>query len=322
MPTRSCTPPRCRARTSNCGPPTVPALPCCIASAALAALAAIRRTVAIAGSHGKTTTASMLALVLRSGRSGSPSFVIGADVNEVGANAAYRRRASGSSSKPTRATARSCASIPTRRSSRTSNPITSSLRRVRRSGARVRGVRRRCCRPARSRRRRSGRVATGRGASARPYVWRFTRRDYRIVDEQIDEKGCRFTLIAGDTSLGSIAVPVGVRAASNGAAAAAIALELGVPFEAIVSALAGFGGVARRFQYRGERDGVTFIDDYAHLPTEVAAAIETARQRTVAPDHRRCSSRTATRVPRRSGPSSATRSPPPTPRAHRRVPRG
>ena len=43
-------------------------------------------------------------------------------------------------------------------------------------------------------------------------------------------------------------------------------------------ALAGFGGVARRFQYRGERDGVTFIDDYAHLPTEVGAAIAAARQ--------------------------------------------
>jgi UDP-N-acetylmuramate--alanine ligase len=84
-------------------------------------------------------------------------------------------------------------------------------------------------------------------------------------------------LIAGVEPLGTIAVPVGVRAASNGAAAAAISLELGVPFDAIAAALAGFGGVARRFQYRGERDGVTFIDDYAHLPTEVAAAIETAR---------------------------------------------
>ena len=57
-------------------------------SAALAALAATRRTIAVAGSHGKTTTSSMLALILRSA-GWQPSFVIGGEVNEVGANAAY-----------------------------------------------------------------------------------------------------------------------------------------------------------------------------------------------------------------------------------------
>src|SRR5436190_2545326 len=57
-------------------------------SAALAALAATRRTIAVAGSHGKTTTSSMLALILR-GAGWQPSFVIGGEVNEVGANAAY-----------------------------------------------------------------------------------------------------------------------------------------------------------------------------------------------------------------------------------------
>ncbi len=75
-----------------------------------------------------------------------------------------------------------------------------------------------------------------------------------------------------------IAVPAGVKASTNAAGAIAIALELGVEIEPAVKALAGFGGVARRFQYRGERDGVTFIDDYAHLPTEVDAAIAAARQ--------------------------------------------
>ena len=44
-------------------------------------------------------------------------------------------------------------------------------------------------------------------------------------------------------------------------------------------ALAGFGGVARRFQYRGERDGVTFIDDYAHLPSEVGGRDRRPRAR-------------------------------------------
>ena len=49
------------------------------------------------------------------------------------------------------------------------------------------------------------------------------------------------------------------------------------PAEAAARALARFGGVARRFEFRGEHDGVTFVDDYAHLPTEVRAALAAAR---------------------------------------------
>ena len=51
-----------------------------------------------------------------------------------------------------------------------------------------------------------------------------------------------------------------------------------MPFEAVRAALGGFGGVARRFQFRGERNGVTFVDDYAHLPGEVAHMIDAARE--------------------------------------------
>jgi UDP-N-acetylmuramate--alanine ligase len=58
-----------------------------------------------------------------------------------------------------------------------------------------------------------------------------------------------------------------------------MAMELGVSFETAAAALGRYGGVARRFEFRGEAGGVTFVDDYAHLPTEVAAAaIEPARQ--------------------------------------------
>ena len=102
--------------------------------------------------------------------------------------------------------------------------------------------------------------------------------DYRIVEVDLAGDVDRFTLAAGGERLGELVVPLGVKASTNAAGATAIALELGVPFPAIAEALRGFGGVARRFQYRGERDGVTFIDDYAHLPSEVAAAIAAARQ--------------------------------------------
>jgi UDP-N-acetylmuramate--alanine ligase len=53
-------------------------------------------------------------------------------------------------------------------------------------------------------------------------------------------------------------------------------MAMGAPFEAAGRALARYGGVARRFQFRGERSGVTFVDEYSHLPSEIAAALSAA----------------------------------------------
>ena len=63
----------------------------------------------------------------------------------------------------------------------------------------------------------------------------------------------------------------------NAAAAAAIGLELDVPVETIREALAAFGGVDRRFQIKGSEGGVTVIDDYGHHPTEIRATLAAAR---------------------------------------------
>jgi UDP-N-acetylmuramate--alanine ligase len=63
----------------------------------------------------------------------------------------------------------------------------------------------------------------------------------------------------------------------NATGAAALALELGVEPEAIATALAKFGGVARRFDVRGANGGATFVDDYAHLPSEIDAVLRGAR---------------------------------------------
>jgi UDP-N-acetylmuramate--alanine ligase len=65
--------------------------------------------------------------------------------------------------------------------------------------------------------------------------------------------------------------------ARNAAGALALAHRLGVPLEAAASALASFRGVARRFEVRGEVAGVTLVDSYDHLPTEVVAALGAAR---------------------------------------------
>lgn len=63
----------------------------------------------------------------------------------------------------------------------------------------------------------------------------------------------------------------------NALAAFAVGLDVGVPVERIVSALAEFRGAERRYQHRGSAAGVTVIDDYGHHPTEIAAVLQAAR---------------------------------------------
>jgi UDP-N-acetylmuramate--alanine ligase len=63
----------------------------------------------------------------------------------------------------------------------------------------------------------------------------------------------------------------------NALAAVTVGLEMGVPFAQIAAALADFKGAERRFQVLGEAGGVTVIDDYGHHPTEITAVIDAAR---------------------------------------------
>jgi UDP-N-acetylmuramate--alanine ligase len=63
----------------------------------------------------------------------------------------------------------------------------------------------------------------------------------------------------------------------NAAAAAAVALYLTVPADLIREGLAKFAGVGRRFDIKGNVDGITVIDDYGHHPTEIRATLEAAR---------------------------------------------
>lgn len=76
----------------------------------------------------------------------------------------------------------------------------------------------------------------------------------------------------------------GVHNVANILGAVAVADILGVPREAISSAVADFHGVRRRFEFAGEAGGVTVMDDYAHHPTEIRATLSAARERF--PDHR------------------------------------
>jgi UDP-N-acetylmuramate--alanine ligase len=68
--------------------------------------------------------------------------------------------------------------------------------------------------------------------------------------------------------------------ALNATAAIAVAHQLGIADDVIGKALAGFGGVRRRFTRTGEWNGVTVIDDYGHHPVEIAAVLKAAREST------------------------------------------
>ena len=104
--------------------------------------------------------------------------------------------------------------------------------------------------------------------------------DLRAVDLEALPTGTRFRVVhvqRGD--LGEFLVPMpGLHNVRNALAAIGVALALGIEPPAIARALATFSGVHRRFERLGDLPGAELIDDYAHHPTEVAATLAAARQ--------------------------------------------
>jgi len=245
---------------------------------ALRAIVRTRQSIAVAGSHGKTTTSSMLTLCLRAA-GWHPSFLIGGDLNEVGTNAAYDTGewlvVEADESDGTFLELMPDAAIVTNIEADHLDhygDFDALVRAFEDFVDRVSGV---CVVSADD-------PLAAKLASTRDHVRTFgvaEHADYRIVDYEGARTGSRFDVARGGEVLGSIELPVpGAHNAANAIAACALALELGAPFDALHSALARFGGVARRFQFRGEVEGVTLVDDYAHIPGEVAAMVQAARE--------------------------------------------
>ncbi len=250
----------------------------------LGAITRFRRTVAVAGTHGKTTTASMLALALR-GADLKPSFVIGGDVNEIGTGAAWddgdifvveADESDGSflELSPRLAVVTNVDSDHLEHHG--------SFEALRESFDRFAGGV-------------DGPVVIGiddvEGAALADRARRVGV-DVRTVGTAIDAdwsigelseswEGVSFVLVGPTTALGagmSVTLPVpGLHNARNAASAAVLALLLGADPDSVTGALARFGGVARRFEHRGRVAGVVLVDDYAHLPAEVAATVRAAR---------------------------------------------
>ncbi|MBW7967506.1 UDP-N-acetylmuramate--L-alanine ligase [Bradyrhizobium sp. BR 10261] len=111
--------------------------------------------------------------------------------------------------------------------------------------------------------------------------------DVRLLDLTPMGGGSKFKVAFRDRKTGAVheipdlMLPMpGRHNASNATAAIAVAHELGVSDDAIRKAIAGFGGVKRRFTKTGEWNGVTVIDDYGHHPVEIAAVLKAAREST------------------------------------------
>jgi UDP-N-acetylmuramate--alanine ligase len=103
--------------------------------------------------------------------------------------------------------------------------------------------------------------------------------DLAAVDVEQGTGSSRFRVRDADGDLGDVVLPMpGLHNVRNALAAVGIARAMQIDFPRIASALGGFGGVHRRFERLGTWRGAVVVDDYAHHPTEVAATLEAARQ--------------------------------------------
>ena len=253
-------------------------------AAVLAALMTGRRGVAVAGTHGKTTTTSMLSVALQAAGA-DPSFVIGGDINEAGSNAHHGTGdivvAEADESDGSFLLLRPYAAVIT--NVELDHPDHyADLGAVQQAFEAFVG----CIDPA-------GFVVLGTddpGARAlRPAA---ADRGVRVISfgttpdadfrlaEFASSGGSSTVLVArpgGAPAQLSLVVP-GRHNAFNAIAALATALELGADADSVVGGLAEFRGARRRFEPKGTARGVRVFDDYAHNPTKVRAALEAARE--------------------------------------------
>lgn len=247
----------------------------------LASICARAKSIAVAGTHGKTTSTSMLMLMLAEAGL-RPNFVVGGDVTDVGTGAQWTGGEwmvveadesdgthlelplygtiltnievdhldhYGSLDAIVESFDQFLSQIPGPKVVAADDPIAASLAQ------------------------RHGAVTFGTDPSA----------SLRAVDIRVESGASMFrvertSLDEPPTVLGEIELPMrGTYNVLNAMGAIAMALEIGVGFDDIRVSLAKFGGVARRFDVRGHEGGAAFVDDYAHLPSEIRAVLGGAR---------------------------------------------
>jgi UDP-N-acetylmuramate--alanine ligase len=253
-------------------------IPVWMRAQALAAAAAEHRAIAVAGTHGKTTTTSMVALILE--RAGvDPTYVIGGDPNETGSGARSGAGevfvAEADESDGSFLLMRPAVGIVTNVEVDHVDFYPGGLQEIE---AAFTTFAERCehvvvCAD-------DERAARAVAAADRPTTTYGTRADadLRLEIGGVGPAGASGALVTGG-SRHALRLPIdGVHNLLNAAAAVAAAGEVGVPVETAVTALAEFGGVHRRFERRGSARGALFYDDYGHVPTELAVTLDVARR--------------------------------------------
>jgi UDP-N-acetylmuramate--alanine ligase len=251
---------------------------------ALAALMLDHRVACVAGTHGKTSTTSMLTVALQHCRL-DPSFAIGGDLNESGANAhqgtggvfvAEADESDGSFLyfSPSVAVVTNVEADHLDHHGTVEAYVAvfdSFLERIEPDGVLIACV---DDPGAAALAERAGKL----GIRVRPYGRTAScAGSARLVDFRPHGGGGLATVeIDGETIEVEVAVP-GEHMAANAIAALLAGLELGADRDGLLEGLAAFGGVRRRFEFKGREKGVRVYDDYAHHPTEVAAQLTAAR---------------------------------------------
>jgi UDP-N-acetylmuramate--alanine ligase len=244
----------------------------------LPALAARAPFLSVAGTHGKTTTSSLLAVALR-GAGADPGWLIGADVPVLGGAARWGADPllvleADESDGSFLAGPRAAAVVTNLEPDHLEHwggldALTDGFRSFLGDTTGPRVV---CADD-------PGSAALADVGGTRSYGTS-PAADHRIEDLAAVGGGVRFRFVpragTGDPVEVRLTLP-GEHNARNAAAALAVVAELGRDVGAAAAALAGWTGVARRFERHGEVDGVGVVDDYAHLPTEVRAALAAGR---------------------------------------------
>ena len=254
-------------------------LPVLHRSEALAATMAGHRVVTVAGTHGKSTTTSMVAVLLKEAGL-DPSFAIGANVPALGVNAAHGESdifvAEADESDGSFLNYRPLIAVVTNVEADhldhygTPEAVFASFDEFA-ALLPANGVLLACADDA-------GALALAERTASRGITRVLTYGTSSAADVRLHDGGPGDVSVALGGAVHSLELKVpGRHNALNAAAAFAVAVELGVEPGAAAAALGHFTGASRRFEFKGQGRGVRVYDDYAHHPTEVRAALSAAR---------------------------------------------
>ena len=248
----------------------------------LAAICALSRTAAVSGTHGKTTTSSMLSVAMQA-LGWHPSMIVGGDITGIGPGARWdpagqwfvvEADESDGTFVELGAEAVLVTSVEADHLEFYGGMagLEDAFARFVRDAPGPAVV---CADDPGA-----ARLAGTPGRAGPPVLTYGTAEDaaVRITDVELGRTGAAFRLSSADGRHGRVRLAVpGLHNVRNATAVVTLLGALGAEWPAALEAVGEYRGVGRRFEWRGETAGVSFVDGYDHLPTEVAAAIATAR---------------------------------------------